>query len=419
MPGTEDFDVVIVGASLAGCSAAILLGRQGFTVALVDKHGGADAFKRLCGHFIQASATPTIERLGMDGPIEAAGGVRNGIDVWTGWGVICSREPLGERRHGFSLRRKKLDPLIRRAASDLPTVDYRPRLRAVGLDRGSTAPTVEFEGADGTHLRLRGRLVVGADGRASTLARLARVQERRSRNNRFCYAAYFSNVGLHDTSLGRMWLDDRDVVIAAPQDEGLTVLATFPHKRELPRFEEDRRSALMSTLQDLPGLDLTNARQEDKILGYKSYDLIRRAPTCRPGIALVGDAALASDPVMAVGCGWAIESAGWLVDSVTPALEGSEPLSAGLGRYRRLHRRNLRGHHLLTAMNARARPIDPLRRMLFSAGASDPVVAQRLIDFGERSITPRELLSPAIVGRSALHMIGSRRGRSQRELAPR
>jgi len=39
-----------------------------------------------------------------------------------------------------------------------------------------------------------------------------------------------------------------------------------------------------------------------------------------PGMALVGDAALAIDPLWGVGCGWALQSAEWLADSVAPAL---------------------------------------------------------------------------------------------------
>ena len=34
-----------------------------------------------------------------------------------------------------------------------------------------------------------------------------------------------------------------------------------------------------------------------------------------PGLALVGDAALATDPLFGVGCGWAFQSAEWLADA--------------------------------------------------------------------------------------------------------
>ena len=51
------------------CSAAPAL-----RVALVEKQPDPQAFKRICSHFIQASAVPTLERLGLLEPIEAAGG---------------------------------------------------------------------------------------------------------------------------------------------------------------------------------------------------------------------------------------------------------------------------------------------------------------------------------------------------------
>ena len=69
-------DAVIVGGSLPGCSTAILLGRAGARVAVVEKQPNPDAFKRMCTHFIQASAAPTIERLDLLDPIMEAGGVR-------------------------------------------------------------------------------------------------------------------------------------------------------------------------------------------------------------------------------------------------------------------------------------------------------------------------------------------------------
>ena len=47
---SKQFDAAVVGASLAGCVTATLLGRAGLRVALIDKHADEDAFKRLCGH---------------------------------------------------------------------------------------------------------------------------------------------------------------------------------------------------------------------------------------------------------------------------------------------------------------------------------------------------------------------------------
>src|SRR6478609_10387866 len=83
-----DYDAVIVGASLAGCATAIGLGRAGARVALVEKRPDPAAFKRICSHFIQASAVPTLERLDLLDPIMAMGGVRSRFRAWTPWGWI-------------------------------------------------------------------------------------------------------------------------------------------------------------------------------------------------------------------------------------------------------------------------------------------------------------------------------------------
>src|SRR5664279_4893193 len=99
-----EYDAVVVGASLAGCATAILMGRGGARVALVEKSPDPQAFKRPCSHLIQPPAIPTLERLGLLDPIVAAGAVRSGFRVWTPWGRIVP--PPGQAIKGVSLRRE-------------------------------------------------------------------------------------------------------------------------------------------------------------------------------------------------------------------------------------------------------------------------------------------------------------------------
>ena len=89
-----EYDVVVVGASLAGCTAATFLGRAGARVAMVEQRPDPAAYKTICTHFIAPSSTPTIERLGLAERIEAAGGVRNAVELWTRYGWI--RAPLAD-----------------------------------------------------------------------------------------------------------------------------------------------------------------------------------------------------------------------------------------------------------------------------------------------------------------------------------
>src|SRR6185312_10204160 len=57
----HDYDAVIVGASLAGCASALFLARAGARVALVEQRSDPAAYKKICSHYVQASAVPTLE----------------------------------------------------------------------------------------------------------------------------------------------------------------------------------------------------------------------------------------------------------------------------------------------------------------------------------------------------------------------
>ena len=113
-----DFDVVVVGASVAGCTAARLYAQRGARVALIEKRPDAAAYKTVCTHYIQSSATPTIEKLGLAAPIEERGAVRNSIDMWTPYGGWIRHR--GDTPYGYNVTRRVLDPLLRRLAATRP-----------------------------------------------------------------------------------------------------------------------------------------------------------------------------------------------------------------------------------------------------------------------------------------------------------
>src|SRR3954471_2732473 len=107
-------DVIVVGASIAGCAAATFLAWDGLKVALIEAHRDENMYKRLCTHFIQSSATPTIERPGIAKELDEAGAVRAHGDLWTKFGWPREPEQVpGCPRHGTSVRRVVLDPMLR------------------------------------------------------------------------------------------------------------------------------------------------------------------------------------------------------------------------------------------------------------------------------------------------------------------
>ncbi len=415
----SDYDAVIVGASLAGCATAIALGRAGASVALVEKQPDPAAFKRMCSHFIQASAVPTLERLDLLDPIMEAGGLRSRMRAWTQWGWI--EAPPSKAREAVNLRRELLDPLIRETAAATPGVELLLGRSAEQLVReGDDVRGVVVRDREGEETTLAGKLVVGADGRDSRIAELATVKTKTSPHGRFAYGAYFDGPPAVADGASTIWMLDPNWAAAFPTDSGLVFYAAMPTKDRLPEFRRDPEAALVSFVGNVPEAPpIQVSRLVSPVLGKIEMPNKVRVPVA-PGLALVGDAAMAVDPLFGVGCGWAFQSAEWLADSVAPALRDDEPLQAGLARYRRRHRRGLRGHATLINEYASGRKMRPGERLIFSAAARDQRVAETFDAFGTRCIGPSRAF-PAILPRAiavnARHAL-AHRGREVQSLSP-
>jgi menaquinone-9 beta-reductase len=397
MSGGRNYDVAVVGASLAGSTVAALLGRAGARVALLESHADSCAFKRTCTHFIQASAAPVLARLGALDVIERAGGVGRTHGIWTRYGWVRSSEL---EHSGWNIRREKLDPLLRGIASCTEGVELMLGQTVVDLHDGG----VTARDRTGEEQHIAAPLVVGADGRNSTVARLAELPEKVRPNNRFAYWGYFRDA---DVRSG-IWLTEPTVAYSFPTDEGLTSLGCMTTKDRMPEFKADPEAAVREVFEGLPdGSSLEDAKLVGSMLGKLEMPNISRRVTA-PGLALVGDAAMASDPLWGVGCGFALQSAEWLAD----ALAEDANLERALNAYRREHRRRLAEHHAMTSDFSSGRPLNLAERLIFKAAARDPEVALRMQLFGERWITPRQLATPRTLAR----VVRANLRRSEREI---
>jgi 2-polyprenyl-6-methoxyphenol hydroxylase-like FAD-dependent oxidoreductase len=398
------YDVAIVGASIGGCTAALLFARRGLTVALIERQTDPNAYKRICTHYIQPSATPTIQRLGIADAIERAGGIRNGVAVWTRWGWIRDtlNDEQGRPLYGYNIRRERLDPIVREVATGTAGVELMPGLTAHALLRaGGRFAGVSARGTDGRTREITARLVVGADGRHSRVAELAGVPTQVKPHNRFAYFAYYRNLSLPAGTTSQMWLLEPDVAYIFPNDDGQTIAAALPTKEKLPAFKQDIEGQFLRFFDRLPNAPrLRDADRVSPMLGMLDMPNISRT-VAQPGLALVGDAALASDPLWGVGCGWAFQSAAWLVDATADAFAGPHTLDAALERYRKQHHAALAGHHFLISDFATGRPLNPIERLFMSAAVKDPVTAHHFATFGGRQMGVRQFLAPSAVARAA------------------
>lgn len=394
--GPPDYDAVIVGASLAGCTAATLLGRMGLRIALIEKRPDPAAFKRVCTHYIASSAIPTLERLGLLKPMEQHGAQRSRVRVWTPWGWILppadSTVPCG-----INLRRERLDPLMRTLAAETPGVDLILGCTVHELVRDNRRVTgVKATHRNGRSISLHATLVIGADGRDSRVARLAGVRTRIAPHGRFSYSAYFEGPAPAGAPDGSIWVTDPQFAAVAPTDDGLTVYACMLTMERLPAFRRNARAALTQFISELPDAPpVRESRLVGQVVGKLEMPNVVRTPVA-PGLALIGDAALATDPLAAVGCGWALQSAEWLAESVTGALCGDERLHSSLTAYSRRHRKTLRPHAHMIHQYATGRPMTGPERTLFSSAAHDPRLAREMEVFLSRNVGPARFMASAV-----------------------
>lgn len=156
--------------------------------------------------------------------------------------------------------------------------------------------------------------------------------------------------------------------------------ATLPctlHKEKLEAFKEDVQANFLRFVSTLPnGPDLRAAEQVSPVRGMVQMANVARPPAA-PGVALIGDAALTSDPLWGQGIAWAMQAAAWLVDATAPALRQDDEaaIDAALDTYRRTHHQNLGDQFAHIADFSRARRLNVVERLLYAAAARDPQMA--------------------------------------------
>ncbi|MDI9848573.1 NAD(P)/FAD-dependent oxidoreductase [Rhodoblastus sp. 17X3] len=410
------YDVAIVGASIAGSAAAILFARKGAKVALIERDADPAAYKKVCTHYIQASATPTLERLGLAEKIEAAGGVRNELDFYTRWGRIRapSQQTIKRPAFGYNIRREKLDPMLRQMAAETPGVDFISGFSAheLLLVKNRICGVI-IHGCGGVTRRIEARLTVGADGRNSRVAELAGFFAKEKPQGRIGYFAHYRDIPLKSGNRSQMWFLEPDIAYTFPNDDGVTLVAAQPTRAKLEQWKRDPEAAMKGLFAQLPdGPNLERATRLTPFFGTIEYpNLIRK--TSRPGLALIGDAAMSIDPLWGVGCGWAFQSAEWLADIAGASCQAVDEarLDRDLSTYARTHRSKLAAHEFLICDYSTGRDYNFVERLMYSAAARDSVCADQLLAFGARCITVGQFLSPKALARAAWvnirHAVGS------------
>lgn len=331
----ERHDVVVVGARCAGAATAMLLARAGHDVLLVDR--ATFPTDTLSTHAIARSGVVQLRRWGLLDQVLASGAPPLRDIAFHDADAVVTRRLAA--RHGVDAlvapRRTVLDALLVDAAQ-AAGADVRTGVTVEDVTRAADGRVsgVIARGDDG-RLELAGRLVVGADGLRSRIARAVGTRVLRAEaplgSTHYAYVA-------GDWPRLEYHLGGRAFAGVFPTHGGeacVWVCAPAELARTVRHATGDVDEAFAALVREVPSLAvrLAGRTRTTRARGAVASPNHVRAGA-GPGWALVGDAAYHRDPVTGHGMSDAFRDADLLAEAVDDVLAGGDE-AAALGRYER------------------------------------------------------------------------------------
>jgi len=387
----KSYDAIVVGARVAGSPTAMLLARRGYRVLAVDRvtfpsdtlsthvvHApGAAALQRwgLLDE-VAASNCPPIERYSFDfGPLAFSG------TPYTVEGAVA-----------YAPRRTVLDDILVRAAA------------AAGVEVREGVNVDEIVVEDGAVVGIRcgatverARIVIGADGRNSHVAKAVGATEYNTKPRlQYGYYTYFS--GLPSTGLENFIRPDRGFGVA-PTNDGLTmVVMGWPHA-EAKSLKVDVEGNYLATLRSVPEFAdrLSGATREAPILGGSVPGFFRTP--FGPGWALVGDAGYNKDPITAQGITDAFHDAERCSRAIDAWLSGTTSYDDAMGAWHQERDMKAMPIYEFTSQMATLEPPPPEMLQLFGAMQGNQQALDGFVSVVSGAVSPVEFFSEENIGR--------------------
>ena len=311
------YDAIVIGARCAGAATAFLLARSGAKVLVVDRQPyGSDTMST---HALMRPAVMQLARWGLIPSMAAAEtpAIRSTTFHYGNKDVRVDIKP----DHGVDFllapRRTVLDPLLVDAAREAgAAVRHRVALSELQFASNGRVSGASLKDGSGACVTVRSDIVIGADGRKSTVAQLVKsrvlVEGINASALAFGYFADLKRDGLH-------WHFAKNAAAGViPTNSGHCVFAAVPASQFVTTFGGDATRGFLQVLAvSFPELRADVAKTT-MIGGLRSFggatSYLRQCHGT--GWALVGDAGYFKDPLTAHG--------------ITDALRDAQLLSRGI-----------------------------------------------------------------------------------------
>lgn len=383
------WDAIVVGGGPAGSATAARLAAGGCRVLLLDR----ERFPRRkpCGECVNPAAVAALRQLGAWPAVEEL--PHAPLLGWTiaapGGDRFTGRFPSEVR--GIAVARTVFDHALLRFAEDRGA-EVRTGVRVTELERqGSRVAGVRTAAGE----VLRARVVIGADGLRSAVARRLGLPRRAPRLLKIALTAHLEDVAV-PAGCGELRASANGCLGVAAVGEGLanvTVVVAGAGRRDVAG-EAERYFDEAVARYGLAG------RRVDEVLATGPFDCPMR-DVVADGALLVGDAAGYYDPFTGQGIYRALRGAELAAGALLPALAAGEVSAAALRGYARAEHREFapgeRLQHLVEAFVSRPRWLGWAARRL----TRRPALGDSLIRATGDLVHPRTLLRPSLLAQLA------------------
>jgi 2-polyprenyl-6-methoxyphenol hydroxylase-like FAD-dependent oxidoreductase len=398
MSTPHTYDVIIVGARCAGSATAMLLARRGFRVLLVDR--ASFPSDTISTHILWPHGAEALARWGLRDALAATGVPpicrRMTFDVGP-FALTGTIPDANDGLGGFCPRRTVLDTLLVNTAAKAGVEVRESFVVEELLVTDNRVVGVRGHGKAGTGVEERARLVIGADGVNSLVARIAKAAEYDVRPAAACcYYSYFSGVPQDDIEL---YVRDHCAFGGAPTHDGLhLVMVNWPAK-DFSIVRADVEAHVWEALGKSPDFfnRVRQGRREEKWYGTAGVPGYFRKPF-GPGWALVGDASYNRDPITAQGISDAFIDAEMLAGVIEHGLM-DDAIEVRLAAHEVARNERVRPMYHFTSELAALEPPPPEMRALFAALRGNQEATNAFLSAITGAIPLTDFMSDENIGR--------------------
>jgi flavin-dependent dehydrogenase len=296
----NQYDAIVVGARCAGSPTAMLLARKGYKVLVVDR--ARFPSDTVSTHLLHPPGVAALARWGLLEPLVATGCPP--IDTYAfdfGPFTLSGAPGTAEAPVAYAPRRTVLDKLLVDAAAQAGAeIREGFTVESVVVDDSGVVTGIRGHGGDGRTVTERAKMVVGADGRHSLVARAVGPEHYHQQPRlQVSYYSYWSDLPME----GRFETyprPDRGFAAWPTHDDLTLVIGGWP----MAEFQANKRNldaSFLTMLELAPAFAdrVAAATRQGRLVGTAVPNFFRKP--YGPGWALVGDAGYTKDFITAQG----------------------------------------------------------------------------------------------------------------------